>query len=262
MPKLEPIFEHVHKVNLIEEEIAASIAQRLALKKDMPNYMRAYMKLNDHTIMLQKRAAKLNERIIIRSRKIVALPASHRGSLPIIGEIPPQLHAKIDRSREIVEMYVHRNLLPKTAFERILPYENPYNQYDIAHFNEVHDPETAAHEIVHNIETQHPAVLQKSRDFLMLRSAGEEPIKLKDSNFQNAHTYSDDDRAVEDEWESLGGRLYTGRYYSLPGKLDIQDAVSTELLTEGICRLHKNPALFAATDPEYFSFVLNTLRNL
>jgi len=54
-----------------------------------------------------------------------------------------------------------------------------------------------------------------------------------------------------DEWAQRGGRDYTGREYGKTG--------NAEILSEGIVRLHRDPLLFAEQDPEYFSFVVNTL---
>ena len=66
----------------------------------------------------------------------------------------------------------------------------------------------------------------------------------------------------EDHWIALGGDAYSGKYDGPLGKDDPGAASTTELLTKGIERLHKNPALFAATDPEYFTFTINSLRDL
>ena len=162
------------KLEEMESGLAASLSQRLALKKDIPNYMAVYMKLNDREIVLKQQVEKLRERVISRSRKVVALPLAHRGSLPVVGDIPPlKLHNNVREGREIVESYVHADLLPKTAFEWVPADTDPFNRNGIVHVNEIHFPEYVAHEIVHNIETQSPAVLKKSCDFLTKRAAGE-----------------------------------------------------------------------------------------
>ncbi|EDY18428.1 hypothetical protein CfE428DRAFT_4212 [Chthoniobacter flavus Ellin428] len=63
----------------------------------------------------------------------------------------------------------------------------------------------------------------------------------------------DNEVAIEDHFKDFGGDAYAGRKY--PDK-------STEVLTMGIERLHADPALFAEQDPEYFTFVVNTLRGV
>lgn len=78
-------------------------------------------------------------------------------------------------------------------------------------------------------------------------------MKLK--TLDPSGTYADHEIAYEDRWAALGGDVYTGKVYP-------QELSATEILTTGIVRLHRNPALFAATDPEYFHFVINTLRHL
>jgi len=56
--------------------------------------------------------------------------------------------------------------------------------------------------------------------------------------------------AYKDRWKELGGDHYCGKI----------DTGSTEILSMGLPRLHRDPARFAREDPEYFSFVVNTLR--
>jgi hypothetical protein len=114
-------------------------------------------------------------------------------------------------------------------------------------------PLRAAHEIVHGIEANHPDVLKKCRDFLTYRAAGRKPVRLKQLDPQGP--YEPWEVAYEDEWVARGGQVYSGKVYPTGHK-------ATEILSTGIERLHENPALFLATDPEYFTFVLNTLRNL
>ena len=85
--------------------------------------------------------------------------------------------------------------------------------------------------------------------FLWKRAQGEKPKLLFELDAKG--DYDADEVAYEDEWIKKGGNPYAGKYMPTGG---------TEILTVGIERLHNNPALFMLTDPEYFDFVVSTLR--
>jgi len=85
--------------------------------------------------------------------------------------------------------------------------------------------------------------------------AGKEKPKLL-SELTGNTKYKADERAYEDEFASRGGEAYSGKIIG-----DESNPTATELLTTGIQRLHENPGLFQAQDPEYFDFVIQTLQN-
>jgi hypothetical protein len=211
---------------------------------------------NQHYFKLSRRRAeliKLRDSFLAETRAKVALPSAHRGSLPVLGSIPPEIGPPAKAGREIVESYVHASLLPKTEFESVAFGERGNYKNGTAYLSPDHGPLRAAHEIVHGIEANHPEVLNKCRAFLAHRATGENPVPLKQLDPDG--NYRDWEMAYEDEWVARGGRVYSGKVYP-------EGYNATEILSTGIERLHRNPALFLATDPEYFSFVVNTLRNL
>ena len=104
---------------------------------------------------------------------------------------------------------------------------------------------TVAHEFAHAIEYADPRTLRATKSFLRMRANGAPPIPLK--SLGNA--YRGDEYAYEDNWEARGGSIYSGKSY----------VEATELLSMGLNRIVRDPVSFAALDPEYFSFVVQTL---
>lgn len=112
----------------------------------------------------------------------------------------------------------------------------------------------AAHEYAHAIEKQMPGALTRSKAFLEARvkASGTKSISFRDKYGKG---YDVDEVGNEDSFkEAFGGSVrsaeYAGKYYP--------DA--TEVLTMGVEQLYKDPKGFATKDPEYFKFVVGTLR--
>jgi len=149
----------------------------------------------------------------------------------------------------IIQRYTSKNLLPKI---KIASTRKSREEADPSigkiYIRADSDPSTVAHEITHLTETQNSNVLNEARKFLAKRANGQKAVSLKRLTGINA--YRSWEVAYEDEWEKLGGRVYTGKYYSN----------ATETLTMGIERLHANPLKFRQTDPDYFEFVVKTLQ--
>jgi hypothetical protein len=256
--KLQPHIDEYHaKIVPMEKEIA-QIEDTLARRRGTLS-LAEYKAIQNRMTFLQAERDNLLQSIATASRPIVALPVAHRGKLPVIGDIPTSLKAAARGGGRIVENYVHKDLLPRTRFAELPPRtRESHDGAETARLSSTSSASLAAHEIAHGIETQFPHVLKKSRDFLTHRAGGKAPLRLDQLNPFGTHRANE--FAFEDEWAANGGTAYSGRDYSTTQ--NPQDAPYTELLTKGIQRLHGNPALFAATDPGYFTFVLNTLRNL
>ncbi len=109
---------------------------------------------------------------------------------------------------------------------------------------------TVIHEMGHIVEGRNPAALARSVAFRSSRTAGEIPRWLGPG-------YGRQEVALEDQWEELGGRLYSGKVY-LNRRTGADFA--TEILSIGLQRLYENPAEFFLNDPEYFAFVVDSLR--
>jgi hypothetical protein len=179
-------------------------------------------------------------------RSLASLPLGARGTVQFSG-IPPSLVARSREGADIVEAYTHPALLPKVGVVKLPGKGRAHYVSGDIHINAGTSPSTVAHEITHGTEIQNPAVLKASQDFLATRTAGEQPRQLKKLTGLN---YKAHEMALEDEFAKRGGDHYCGKVYP--------DA--TELLTMGVERLHADPAAFAATDPDYFNFIVNTLR--
>ena len=110
---------------------------------------------------------------------------------------------------------------------------------------------TVAHELGHIIEGRLAEILKKSAAFLESRTVGEVPVWL-------GQGYRHGEKALRDEWVKKGGKAYSGKVY----KLSSGDYYATEILSMGIQRLYTDPAGFFENDPEYFTYVVNTLRGL
>jgi len=257
LPLLQPHIDEYHaKIVPMEKEIA-QLRDRLEKGRET-------MPMDEHIALYKRINALDNERnaaldkIADESRPIVTLPPAHQGTLKITGDIPDSLKSAVNGGRRIVESYVHKDLLPRASFEELPPDTRAHHHgMDTSHLSPTGTSTAAAHEIVHGIEKQIGSLITKSRAFLTQRAVGKARVRLDQLYPDGSH--EPDEYTFEDEWIAKGGSAYSGRDYSYnkrPEKVPY-----TELLTTGITRLHQNPALFAATDPEYFSFVLNTLRN-
>jgi hypothetical protein len=188
-----------------------------------------------------------------RIRESVSIPVNERGSFVLtfkdedMKDLP-----SIKGGIEIVKRYVSKNLLTDA---RIFPTKDIRAFADSA-LKEVYinkkftDASVVAHEITHIIERNTKTVTAASRGFLSKRANGETAKQLK--RLAPGFGYKANEKAFKDKWEELGGDVYTGKDYP----------ISTEILTMGIERLHKDPVKFYQTDPEYFEFVVKTLQQL
>lgn len=111
---------------------------------------------------------------------------------------------------------------------------------------------THAHEIAHAVEQWNPEILAAALAFRARRTAGESLQWLGKLTGNNA--YARDEMAYEDEWMKRGGSPYAGKEYS--------GNSATEIITMGVERLLYETAEFAADDPDYFRFMVETLQNL
>jgi hypothetical protein len=231
-----------------------NIDQEIARLKDQPLALRPAKQISD----LAAEKAKLISKLGDDSRTIVARPASQQKTLTVDGPVPESLKQVVDDGKKIFQSYVDPRLYPK--IDGVHEYSGPRPRYFAGHLFLRGDsmPSDVAHEMAHGLERDYPEVLKATRAFLQKRAAGESPVPLQ--QLEPEGEYRPGEVAFKDRWAEGGGSAYAGKLYSKTGR--IEDATGTEILTEGIERLHKNPALFFQNDPEYFNFVVDTLHNI
>ena len=209
---------------------------------------------------------------------LVSLPADQRGITPLINKGKPGTFNR-RRGLELYEQVVHKDLVEKFPLKfggvssrgRATWYGNPPGAkppyMGVAGYNEIgigknNSPSLVVHEIVHGLEAD-KEILKSSASFLKKRVGDEGLKKLKDysKGYRNNEVY------FEDKFKSKGGSTYDGKVYGLNGdhgrkgaKLKTSEIRATEILTQGVQRLLKNPAEFLENDEEYFDFVVNTLQ--
>jgi SPP1 gp7 family putative phage head morphogenesis protein len=109
---------------------------------------------------------------------------------------------------------------------------------------------TVIHEMGHVVEGRNPAALARSLAFRASRTVGETPRWLGPG-------YGRGEIALDDQWVTKGGHLYSGKVYL---NRRTGEDFATEILSMGMQRLYEDPAEFFARDPDYFEFVVDSLR--
>ncbi len=111
------------------------------------------------------------------------------------------------------------------------------------------------HEIGHRLEDTLPNAQANAQLFRKMRidRAGTPDIKMKD--LCPGCGYRDDEVGNEDDWRAVFGNsaAYVGKSYEWG---------STEVISMGVEALYDNPIGFARRDPEYFKFIVGTLRGI
>ena len=256
--------KEIEKSKAVIEEFETAEADREKLHKE---WFEAFAK-NDmdlaNTISDKKDAATSRKRKVLdqymealeKFRDAVSIPIDKRGIISISYETQKAAEklkgsTRVSDGVLIAERYTAKDLLRDIVVgttRDVRAYANP-EVFRIRINPNITDASVVAHEITHVTEVR-GGVLQKALDFLALRSKGEKPVSLK--KLTGVKSYKKWEFAYKDKWVELGGRAYAGKIYP--------DA--TEILTMGIERLHKNPAQFYKTDPQYFEFVIKTLQKL
>jgi hypothetical protein len=185
-----------------------------------------------------------------KSREAISIPEAERNAVTTMANPGKSVKKVFTEGSAVVSRFVHPDLVPQgisvvtkrgRAFYR--------SSTKAIHVNGAGGFSTVAHEITHDIEYSHPEISAKTKAFLQSRSDGKAPERLR--KLTGNPGYRSDEIAYEDEWAKKGGSVYSGKVY--PGK-------PTEILTMGIERLNQSPLAFFREDPEYFNFVVQTLR--
>jgi len=155
----------------------------------------------------------------------------------------------VEAGARLAIRYSHASLLPKVDVAH-RPSGRPAYRDGVIHMHESAIESKIMHETTHGTEVQNPAVLAAAVAFLRHRAGTERPKRLRD--LIGRKEYRSDEYAYEDQFAARGGDHYMGKDYG---------GEATELLTEGIERLHADPVEFMQNDPEYFRFILQTLQH-
>lgn len=122
----------------------------------------------------------------------------------------------------------------------------PYYSHTI-YLNAASGEEDIAHEMGHWLEARDPEIRRKAVEFYERRTAGEEATWL-------GRGFAKDEIAKRDKFmDPYMGKVYTdddGRIYS------------TEITSMGIGMLYTDPIRVATEDPDFFDFLIRTLRGL
>lgn len=166
--------------------------------------------------------------------------------------LPSEIAHILKSGAKIASRYVTPSLVPQSLKAEAIysgdshytpPPERKVSIRDIA------TTKTVVHEIAHDIE--HSSDKMRLNVWRFLEKRAKQGKRMLTSEYFNDTKYSKHDYIYLDRWEELGGEAYTGRFYP--------DG-STEILSTGIVRLHEDPAKFYDQDPEYFQFVVKTLK--
>lgn len=228
----------------------------------------------------QYKEARYPEKEALRekARELLSVPADRRKGVKFEpGLTAPKSNLSrtvekiADTGNESIAQFVRPQLTQKTNVKVFhtsdhRAYYHPTQQ--AVYLNVGSDRSTAAHEIMHGIEIQNPAVLRAAAEFLLSRrrevqvgifKSPEQPKQLRALTGMN---YSGFEIAIEDDWVKRGGTVYAGKVYFRPGRRELDkwnDVDATEVLTTGIERLMADPLAFYLNDPDWFNFMIETV---
>lgn len=230
-----------------------------------------------------REATSNKQRLALIKRALASLsyPKSQRGELNLLRDAELLKLPSIDVAKAAITRFVHPTLMP--PYINILKAKDnrAYSKHDAIYISRSSNHLSIAHEMMHQIEHQSPETLKKSAEFLFSRARGingnmESPQSLRRLTGENYH---ESEYGIEDKFKLLGGEHYAGKLYlnkvmiekegniewrqDIYNKMNAQEIkkalVSTEILSEGMERLIRNPILFRVKDPEYFHFMIQTL---
>lgn len=196
-------------------------------------------------------AMKNNE--VAEAISLLEVPVSQRASpTSLINGVPPKSIAKKAReAASIVSRLIHKDIAPQVSFANTRGRAFYVNGTRTANLSGKSDVKVFCHEMVHDIEYQHPEISNATKAYVEKRAEGQSLRKLRD--ITGSKSYGPLEVAYEDHWDKRGGSHYTGKVYA--GK------PSTEVLTMGIERMISDPVGFAEKDPDYLKFLLRIFHN-
>lgn len=128
--------------------------------------------------------------------------------------------------------------------------DRAYCLFDEIHIGKHASVEDAVHEFGHVIENTVPGVADAARKFLESR-VGDEPLKPM-NEITGGSGYSSNEMGRSGDFAKVFGDNagYVGKHYA---------GGATEIVSMGLEQMYRDPAKFAAKDPEYFKFMLGII---
>lgn len=184
------------------------------------------------------------------------LPGGDQGKLTLSNQPKGVIKKHAEDGVAFIQRIVHRDWIPSTPVSiHRDPHKDARGWYESwskkAFIRK--DTGNAAHEIMHHLEHENPALYQAAKAFRLARTPGESTKLL--SQLTGIQQYGPTERTYEDEWAKRGGDHYAGKDYGPKSN-------ATEILTMGIEHIHNDPVGFAKDDPDYFQFLIQTLQKL
>jgi len=238
-----------------EEFRAKYIRAKKARKRQEANHFAEQFHKHERSIVDLTRQVnqKARQNLWLEDLEAMGEPESILGE--VTKTVEERLSGSVRAATEYLSFVVHKDILPQKVGVKFLKGKKSrafYSSRDRSiNINDRTSIGVVIHEFVHDIEYAHPEISKKTKAFLAKRAKGEKPVSLKE---KKGGGYKRDEEAFEDEWETKGGSLYTGKHNP--------DRPSTEVLTMGVQRLYENPVLFANQDPEFFDFIVGTIQQV
>jgi SPP1 gp7 family putative phage head morphogenesis protein len=201
----------------------------------------------------QELYAAMKQSEVSEALKLLEVPIGNRAapSALIEGKPPQSVAKKAREAADIVSRLVHKDIAPKVKFANTRGRAHYSNATRTANLSGKDPVRTYAHEMVHDIEYQHPEISKASKAYVLKRANGQPLRKLRE--LTGNKSYSPTEVTYEDEWVKRGGHHYMGKVYD--------GRAATELLTMGFERVMTDPVGFAKQDPDYLKFMLRILHN-
>jgi hypothetical protein len=202
----------------------------------------------------------------IRSRflEVLEVPVGYRGKINLEFETSdPMVRKSATEAAQFLSRVVAPEWLPKrTIHVHAVPdgetrahASNGMLHAVIFLYPGVLDIGTAAHELAHHIEFEHPEVLEAARGFLWRRAKGGHSYRLRDIT---GLPYEGDEFAFPSDWAKRGGNAYSGKVYGS----SIRSATATELVSMASERMLSDPMEFLTSDADYFLFFVLVLQSV
>lgn len=264
--KLDEIDDHFHNVTgpLAQGKVDL-VKQHGVAAKQMPEYQeldRLYQAAKSDRKALWDEQTKINEQLIeINEQKRQlgrqAITSDTPAEISLsFGKLRKKTRPPVSRGRQIFEDIVEdrSSIHGKTVDVKRPTVYGPNRAY--YHRGAIHMPaktseRTTVHELGHWLEEMDSGVHKRAIEFLNRRTAGQQPVKLKDywNDVRPGYgdSYKDHEIGIKDAFMDIYmGKLYGGR--------------ASEIISMGLEYLAFEPLRFAKEDPEYFDFMVDIAR--